>query len=598
MSCKWYFPFQDKASMNGQPFGVLQLGFLPITRSENAIMSLAQWLTPFSIVGLTMLIGWVAVGMADDRPVRVRPFEPKGHLFLVGGGRITTEMRREFARLGSADQPNSLLVIIPTASESADDPNEDWRLPWADAGFSRVEVLHTRDRTVANSSSFSDVLRQANAVWLSGGDQKKLAEAYVGTDVERILIEKIQSGGVVGGTSAGAAIASRVMIAGGREEPQIERGLDLLPHSILDQHFSQRNRQARLRLAVAQHPHCVGLGIDESTAVIVHQRSLRVIGDGAAHLVFSPTKFQPAAEHELKPDTRWLDWTTIVRTQRERHLAPFPAQVDNSSTTEVAKERAVPQGSLLIVGGGGATDEIWQTFVDRAGGLSARIVILPTAVPAEDLLGASDRSYEANVFRRLGVTDITVLADTDCSVVDSDAFCEKLATATGIWFGGGRQWRFVDAYEGTRAIDGMYQCLARGGIIGGSSAGASIQGELLIRGAPVGNQIMVQDGYRRGFGFLPGVGIDQHFSQRNRFSDLEQTIRQFPSILGLGIDESTALLVEKTQGQVLGLGSVYAFDARKLPLPNSPVIPSARPLQFKSGQVFDLDTLDTLESNR
>ena len=68
--------------MNGQPFGVLQLGFLPITRSENAIMSLAQWLTPFSIVGLTMLIGWVAVGKADDRPERVRPFEPKGHLFL------------------------------------------------------------------------------------------------------------------------------------------------------------------------------------------------------------------------------------------------------------------------------------------------------------------------------------------------------------------------------------------------------------------------------------------------------------------------------------------------------------------------------------
>ncbi len=587
--------------MNGQPFGVLQLGFLPITRSENAIMSLAQWLTQFSIVGLTTLIGWVAVGNADDRLERIHPFEPKGHLFLVGGGKITTEMRQEFARLGRADQPNSLLVIIPTASESADDPNEDWQLPWADAGFSRIEVLHTRERTVANSSSFNDVLRQANAVWLGGGDQQKLAEAYVGTDVERILIEKIQSGGLVGGTSAGAAIASRVMIAGGREEPQIERGFDLLPDAILDQHFSQRNRQARLRLAVAQHPHCVGLGIDEATAVIVHQRSLRVIGDGAAHLVFAPTMYQPAAEHELKPETRWLDWTTIVRTHRERQLAPFPAppvEVEKPSETEVAMLRAVPQGSLLIVGGGGATDEIWRTFVDRAGGLSARIVILPTAVPAEDLRGASDRSYEANVFRRLGVTDITVLADTDFSVVDSGAFCEKLATATGIWFGGGRQWRFVDAYEGTRAIDAMYQCLASGGIIGGSSAGASIQGELLIRGAPVGNQIMVQDGYRRGFGFLPGVGIDQHFSQRNRFSDLEQTIRQFPSILGLGIDESTALLVEKSQGQVLGLGSVYAFDARKLPLPNSPVIPSARPLQFKSGEVFDLETLETLESNR
>src|SRR5690606_23996748 len=98
----------------------------------------------------------------------------------------------------------------------------------------------------------------------------------------------------------------------------------------------------------------------------------------------------------------------------------------------------------------------------------------------------------------------------------SSDFCEKLGSATGIWFGGGRQWRFVDAYEDTPAVAAMFQCLENGGIIGGSSAGASIQGELLIRGAPVGNQIMVQDGYRRGLGFLPGVGIDQHFSQRNR----------------------------------------------------------------------------------
>lgn len=559
-------------------------------------MSISTWLTQILFVSLSTVVGWAHDGGNDEIAQRVIPFEPEGHLFLVGGGRITTEIRREFARLGHADRTNSLLVIIPTASESADDPNEDWRAAWADAGFARIEIVHTRDRAIADSASFIEPLQQATAIWLGGGDQGKLADAYVGTAVERVLRDKIRTGGVVGGTSAGAAIASRVMIAGGREEPQIAVGLDLLPAAILDQHFSQRQRQARLQAAAAQHPFCVGLGIDEATAVIVHQRSLRVIGEGAAHLCFSATKFHEAQQRELKSGTRWLDWTTIVRTQRERHREPFPAppaELDNGSPNDiVGSERTVLNGSLLIVGGGGATDEIWQTFVDRAGGPTAKIVILPTAVPARENLGSGAMSYEAQLFMRLGVKDITVLADTDFEVVDSEAFCEKLSTATGIWFGGGRQWRFVDTYEGTRAVAAMHECLKRGGIIGGSSAGASIQGELLIRGAPVGNQIMVQDGYRRGLGFLPGVGIDQHFAQRNRFSDLEETVRQFPAILGLGIDESTALLVEKQQGKVLGRGSVYVFDARKLPRSTADLIPEKRPLQFSEGQVFDMQSLE------
>jgi len=166
-----------------------------------------------------------------------------------------------------------------------------------------------------------------------------------------------------------------------------------------------------------------------------------------------------------------------------------------------------------------------------------------------------------------------------------------LAQATGIWFGGGRQWRFVDAYEQTRAVAAMQECLQRGGIIGGSSAGASIQGELLIRGAPVGNQIMVQDGYRRGLGFLPGVGIDQHFAQRNRFGDLEETIRRFPSILGVGIDESTALLVEQERGTVLGRGAVYVYAAEKLAQQPTDQPLAERPLKVVPGQTIDLTSL-------
>lgn len=543
--------------------------------------------------------------VARDPAGRVSPFDPAGHLFLVGGGALTDQLRREFAVLGGADRPDSRLVIVPTASAAADDPNEDWRQPWQDLGFAQIDVLHTRQRAEADREDFVQPLRTATAIWLPGGDQSRLAEAYAGTAVERTLRERLQAGAVVGGTSAGAAIASQVMIAGGQEQPELAIGFDLLPGAIVDQHFSQRQRQTRLQAAVARHPACVGLGLDESTAVVVHQRSLRVLGAGRAHVYFAATPHQPARQWELRPGQRNLDWTTLARTNRERHLPPFPSvgpaapqilapptAADEPAMESTEAAPVVPRGSLLIVGGGGATADIWQAFVEQAGGAEARIVILPTAVPASELNRAAGEPGEARVFRRLGVRDVQVLPQTDWETVNSDAFREKLANATGIWFGGGRQWRFVDAYEDSQALAGMRECLQRGGIIGGSSAGASIQGELLIRGAPVGNQIMVQDGYRRGFGFLPGFGIDQHFAQRNRFRDLEDTLQKFPTMIGLGIDESTAVLVQQNQAQVLGRGSVYLYAAQHWPESAAERPAQERPLRRDSGQTFDLRTFD------
>ena len=79
---------------------------------------------------------------------------------------------------------------------------------------------------------------------------------------------------------------------------------------------------------------------------------------------------------------------------------------------------------------------------------------------------------------------------------------------------GGRQWRLVDAYLDTEAEKIFHQVLDRGGVIGGSSAGATIQAGYLLRGSPLGNTEVMAEGYERGFGFLPGVAIDQHFSQR------------------------------------------------------------------------------------
>ncbi|MEZ6061552.1 MAG: cyanophycinase [Planctomycetaceae bacterium] len=151
---------------------------------------------------------------------------------------------------------------------------------------------------------------------------------------------------------------------------------------------------------------------------------------------------------------------------------------------------------------------------------------------------------------------MTVLPHSRPDEVASEEFQTVLQQATGIWFDGGRQWRFVDAYEGTVAVELFRDVLRRGGVIGGSSAGATIQGEYLVRGHPLGNTVMMAEGYERGFGFLPGVAIDQHFSQRGRRPDLLPVIARHRQLLGIGIDEGTALVVNRT-AEIIGEHSAF-----------------------------------------
>ena len=147
--------------------------------------------------------------------------------------------------------------------------------------------------------------------------------------------------------------------------------------------------------------------------------------------------------------------------------------------------------------------------------------------------------------------------------VESDAFLEPLRKATGVWFGGGRQWRFIDAYAGTKAEPLLHAVLKRGGVIAGSSAGASIQGDYLARANPLGNLDIMAEGYERGLGFLPGSAIDQHFTQRRRQPNMTSLIATYPQFLGIGIDETTAIVVQKDKAEIVGKGQVCFYDANK-----------------------------------
>lgn len=222
-----------------------------------------------------------------------------------------------------------------------------------------------------------------------------------------------------------------------------------------------------------------------------------------------------------------------------------------------AQQVGPANGSLIVAGGALSDPAVFARFVELAGGPSAPIVVIPTAGGGEsyDQFFRGRRAFEA-----AGATDITILHTYDRDVADTDEFAAPLREARGVWFTGGRQWRLADSYLDTKVHDALWGVLERGGVIGGSSAGASIQGSYLVRGDTRTNTIMMGD-HEVGLGFLKGVGIDQHLLMRNRQFDLIEVIRAKPDLLGIGIDENTAIVVQGDRFEVVGQSYAVIYDA-------------------------------------
>lgn len=210
-------------------------------------------------------------------------------------------------------------------------------------------------------------------------------------------------------------------------------------------------------------------------------------------------------------------------------------------------------GHLVIVGGNLQSESIYQHIISLAGGPSAPIVVIPTA-GGEPTYGQDFPT--AVSFRAYGATNVTVLHTYDPTVADTDDFIAPLLEAKGVFFGGGRQWRLVDAYAGTKTERAFQAVLDRGGVISGSSAGASIIGSFLARGDTANNSVMIGD-HIVGFGYLKNAAIDQHVLVRNRHFDMFEILQVYPELLGLAVDEDTALVVSKNEAEVLG--STYAI---------------------------------------
>jgi len=238
----------------------------------------------------------------------------------------------------------------------------------------------------------------------------------------------------------------------------------------------------------------------------------------------------------------------------------------NAFAQEVT-EYGPPKGTLVIVGGGDDRGTgIMETFVNRAGGLGAKIVIVPTAEGNKTDDGQIKVYKEEEVVapwkQGLGLVNVRMLHTHDRKVANTEEFVQVLREADAVWFKGGRQWHIADSYRGTLTEREFHKVLERGGVIGGSSAGATILGEYLVRGAIAGPEIVMapEPEHQHGLNILRRTAIDQHINTRNRWDDLTQVITKFPNLLGIGLSEGTAIIVIGDRFEVWGKWKVAVHD--------------------------------------
>jgi cyanophycinase len=220
----------------------------------------------------------VSPAMAAD------PAHPKGHLVVVGGGGVPDVILKRALEL--AGGPTAPIVVLPQASELADTGDVAAEM-WRKAGATTVTPLVMTDLPAARQA-----IQAASLIWFPGGDQNRLMKALDGTGLPELIARRYQDGAVVGGTSAGAAVLSAIMLTGDADLQSITAGatktapgLGLWPDVIVDQHFLKRQRHSRLISLVLEHSTLVGVGIDERTAVIVSGPRFEVLGESSALVI-------------------------------------------------------------------------------------------------------------------------------------------------------------------------------------------------------------------------------------------------------------------------------------------------------------------------
>jgi cyanophycinase len=287
----------------------------------------------------------------------------------------------------------------------------------------------------------------------------------------------------------------------------------------------------------------------------------------------------------------FLFTAAMLATTTFAGFATAPQAPAAATASTAAPEYGPAKGTLVIVGGGNADGTgIMEKFIELGGGPDGKFVIVPTAEGNRDAAGAVrtfTESEEIASWLRRGLKNVKMLHTHDPKLADTEDFVKDLKQATAVWFNGGRQWNIVDSYANTRTFTEFHKVLERGGVIGGSSAGATIQGHYLVRGDTSGpNVVMTEEpNHQHGFGFLRKSAIDQHINARMRWDHLIPVIQKYPDLLGIGLSEGTAIVVTRDTFEVMGKWKVAVHDNTRL------YQPWEKPyFVLEQGDVYDMKT--------
>lgn len=218
------------------------------------------------------------------------------------------------------------------------------------------------------------------------------------------------------------------------------------------------------------------------------------------------------------------------------------------------------RGSLVISGGAEQTTEIYQRFIELAGGPDSLILVVPTSGGAREY---DDSCTCLDWLKRSGARNVRILHTTSREVASSDVFIEPMRVAHGVWFAEGNSWRFQDVYLDTKMQSELVALLDRGGVVGGGSAGARIQSDYLpLRSPEPAERAIPRSRWRSGFALVRNVIIDPHVLARNRQFDLIGMVNAHPDMLGIGIDENTAIVVRGDRFEVIGGSYAVVYDNR------------------------------------
>lgn len=494
----------------------------------------------------------------QERDALVRPFE--GSRLIVGDGEVPNYILDYFLYM-SGDQAADVVLIDLDGEARVTKERCEKR------GVGSVSVL---SRIPQNTEALTLQLLNVDGVWIEGNP-----EAIAKHPLLLSLLKNVtKRNGVIALGSSSVSILSEL------DQNDKDKRLQS-PFAKCEFYFGGENSAEN---ADEKDSHLkVHWTIPDSAGLVVHQ-GRRIVGFGHEDIsvLVKEANGWPKREHTLECIDVFgagecysysLDLLSWVRSANERGRPAYPPKEIELPIVE--------NGTLFLHGGSRLHEDVLEEFVRLAGGKDVQFVCIPSAQRFDRF--DSPGSYSEGSLRDMGCENVTVVHTDDPFVAnESKEIAELIGSAQGVWIDGGRTYRFMDCYEDTQVPQLLADVLKRGGVVGGSSAGCQVPSDFLVRGNPTSNQDIEYGGYTRGMGLLKGVIIDAHFLQRERHEPFLGLMKKHPQFLGIGIDESTALIVQKDQGRVIGKAAVSFYDMK------SSANGVFQPVVLKAGESYDL----------